>query len=142
MIIKRNVLSSVHAVSSRRMIRWIARLTIISRTRKIPSHGEKGIPPYEGERTSERDRTRERLRGKIRKRENLERVLIANMTMLNSPPGGPRARITLELVCLLLHCVRLSTLSRQMKIVQVDFFECGSISLSIARETGLPKRRT
>lgn len=44
---------------------------------------------------------REGLRGKIRKRENLDRVLIANMTMLNSPPGGPR--ITLEFICSLLN---------------------------------------
>lgn len=46
---------------------------------------------------------RERLRGKIRKRENLGRVLIANMTRLNSPPAGPPTGITLELVRFLLN---------------------------------------
>lgn len=52
---------------------------------KNPESREKGIPSYEGERTAGRDEC-ERLRGKIRKRGNLDRVLIANMTMLNSPP--------------------------------------------------------
>lgn len=31
----------------------------LEKMRKIPSHGEKGIPSYEGERTAERDRARE-----------------------------------------------------------------------------------
>lgn len=69
---------------------------------KNPESWGKGILPYEGERTN----GRKRLRGKIRKRGNLDRVLIANMTMLNSPPGrAPRLRVTLELVSLLLNYV-------------------------------------
>lgn len=64
----------------------ITRLTIVWRTRKIASHGggrEGGIPV---EREGGKDREgHARLRGTIRKRANLGRVLIANMTVLNFP---------------------------------------------------------
>lgn len=65
---------------------------------KNPESRGKRDSPVRREKGQPRGTERERLRGKIRKRENLDGVLIANMTMLNSPPGDPRPRITLELV--------------------------------------------
>lgn len=56
---------------------------------KNPESRGKRDSPVRREKGQPRGTERERLRGKIRKRENLDGVLIANMTMLNSPPGDP-----------------------------------------------------
>lgn len=50
---------NIYAISSERMIRGITRLTIISRTRKIPSHEKKGFPRMREKGQPERDRARE-----------------------------------------------------------------------------------
>lgn len=103
--------------------------------KNLESRGKRDSTVWGRKDSREGPRARERLRGKIRKRENLDRVLIANMTMLNSPPSGPRARIMLEFICSLLNYAPIDG----AKVFEDQFLEYANFLFFYRSQMGLAK---